>query len=69
MYCPDSGELQPYDNCINNPWNYAGFNSTKFMRKLKYVRSLRDLSDNVPTEYIYVPDDVQKYVWFIWIIY
>lgn len=37
------------------------FISSKFSSKLRFVRTLHDLSKIVPMEYIYVPDQVQKY--------
>lgn len=37
------------------------FISSKFSSKLKFVRTLHDLSNIVPVEYIYIPDQVKKY--------
>ncbi|VDI13286.1 prune homolog 2 [Mytilus galloprovincialis] len=37
------------------------FISSKFSSKLKFVRTLQDLSNIVPVDYIYIPDEVKKY--------
>lgn len=37
------------------------FISSKFSSKLRFVRTLHELSTIVPMEYIFVPDQVQKY--------
>ncbi|ELU10737.1 hypothetical protein CAPTEDRAFT_167398 [Capitella teleta] len=37
------------------------FISSKFSSKLHYVKTLRDLSNIVPTEYIFIPDEIKEY--------
>ncbi|CAG2227929.1 BMCC1 [Mytilus edulis] len=37
------------------------FISSKFSSKLKFVRTLQDLSNIVPVDYIYIPEEVKKY--------
>lgn len=37
--------------------------SAIFWRKLIFVHSLGSLSSHIPVDYIYIPDEVMKYVW------
>ena len=37
--------------------------SAVFWRKLIFVHSLGSLSSRIPVDYIYIPDEVMKYVW------
>jgi len=34
--------------------------SSKFSSKLRYIKNLEALNNAVPTEYIYIPEEVQK---------
>eukprot|EP00918_Siedleckia_nematoides_P070228 GHVU01153197.1.p1 GENE.GHVU01153197.1~~GHVU01153197.1.p1 ORF type:complete len:321 (-),score=44.79 GHVU01153197.1:3039-3878(-) len=42
-------------------WMTRFFISSKFTSKLKYVKSLQHLTEAVPTEYIFIPDEVKQY--------
>ena len=38
--------------------NIYAFSSSKFSAKVQYVNSLAQLTQVVPTEYIFIPDEV-----------
>ncbi len=47
---------------IWNLWLCVCIFSAKFAAKMHYIRSLEELHRRIPTEYIYIPDEIKQYV-------